>query len=345
MSNQIIGNTEYNSIKEKAYINGTQENLMRLAAELDKSGISYSGRISDYRSAITVTLTVSGDEMQELVKRYFAEEKNRIENVQSAYFLALSSDTFEDGYYISEVNATTGEEVAPYRSSFGDISMFVSVDSAVRYAKDTGITLSNTDEQLSEWRRTEAEAEAEKERQLNLSRSREIIKRLPMTSENNYEEHFVLRENSIDWIYFNPDGANGEGQFVQTSLYADDLIAAYNARSSTEDYRKYGQSEFVEIIQNGNQTVINADTEEFERLADTFIKSRSNENVIVSAPIVSGNGYDNNFERNINLLENHFEDVRKSHYRGKRKYFRRGTYRNLVRYCSRGNRGQKVVPA
>lgn len=388
MSNQIIGNTEYNSIKEKAYINGTQENLMRLAAELDKSGISYSGRISDYRSAITVeaadrartleimkgilnaakenvpednsekniignaeyryisnkryvrgeteamlrtadrltaenisfsgrikgdtvTLTVSGDEMQELVKRYFAEEKNRIENVQSAYFLALSSDTFEDGYYISEVNATTGEEVAPYRSSFGDISMFVSVDSAVRYAKDTGITLSNTDEQLSEWRRTEAEAEAEKERQLNLSRSREIIKRLPMTSENNYEEHFVLRENSIDWIYFNPDGANGEGQFVQTSLYADDLIAAYNARSSTEDYRKYGQSEFVEIIQNGNQTVINADTEEFERLADTFIKSRSNENVIVSAPIVSGNGYDNNFERNINLLENHFEDVRK----------------------------------
>ena len=388
MSNQIIGNTEYNAIKEKAYINGTQENLMQLAAELDKAGISYSGRISNYRSAITVeaadrartleilkgvlntakenipednsekniignaeyryisnkryvrgeteamlrtadrltaenisfsgrikgdtvTLTVSGDETQELVKRYFAEEKNRIENVQSAYFLALSSDTFEDGYYISEVNATTGEEIAPYRSSFGDISMFVSVDSAVRYAEGSDITLSNTDEQLNEWRRIEAEAEAEKDRQLNLSRSREIIKRLPMTSENNYEEHFVLRENSINWIYFNPDGANGEGQFVQTSLYADDLIAAYNARSSTEDYRKYGQSEFVEIIQNGNQTVINADTEEFERLADTFIKSRSNENVIVSAPIVSGNGYDNNFERIINLLENHFEDVRK----------------------------------
>ncbi|MBD5444051.1 MAG: hypothetical protein HDR29_00690, partial [Lachnospiraceae bacterium] len=131
-----------------------------------------------------------------------------------------------------------------------------------------------------------------------------------MTSENEYEEHFVLRDNSIDWIYFNPDGANGEGQFVQTTLYADDLIAAYNARSSTEDYRKFGQSEFVEIIQNGNQTVINADTEEFERLADTFIKSRSNENVIVSAPIVAGNEYDNNFERIINLLENHFEDVR-----------------------------------
>lgn len=384
MSNQIIGNTEYNAIKEKAYINGTQENLMQLAAELDKAGINYSGRISDYRSAITVetadrartleilkgvlntakenipednsekniignaeyryisnkryvrgeteamlrtadrltaenisfsgrvkgdtvTLTVSGDETQELVKKYFAEEKNRIENVQSAYFLALSSDTFEDGYYISEVNATTGEEIAPYRSSFGDISMFVSVDSAVRYAEGSDITLSNTDEQLNEWRRTEAEAEAEKDRQLNLSRSREIIKRLPMTSENNYEEHFVLRENSIDWIYFNPDGADGEGQFVQTSLYADDLIAAYNARSNADN----SQSAFIEAIQNGKQIIINADTEEFERLADTFIKSRSNENVIVSAPVVSGNKYDGNFERIINLLENHFEDVRK----------------------------------
>ncbi len=387
MSTQIIGNTEYNSIKEKAYINGTQENLMQLAAELDKAGINYSGRISDYRSAITVetadrartleilkgilnaakenvpednseknivgnveyryisnkryvrgeteamlrtadrltaenisfsgrikgdtvTLTVSGDETQELVKRYFAEEKNRIENVQSAYFLALSSDTFEDGYYFSEVNTATGEEIAPYRSSFGDISMFVSVDSAVRYAEGAGITLSNTDDQLNEWRRIEAEAEAEKDRQLNLSRSREIIKRLPMTEKGEYEEHFVLREDAIDWIYFNPDGADGEGQFIQTSLYADDFIAAYNARSNTENYNSFGQNAFIETIQNGSQTVINADTEEFEFFADIFIKSRGNENVIVSAPLVSGNKYDSNFERIINMLENHFEDVR-----------------------------------
>lgn len=388
MSNQIIWNTEYNAIKEKAYINGTQENLMRLAAELDKSGISYSGRISDYRSAITVeaadrartleimkgilnaakenvpednsekniignaeyryisnkryvrgeteailrtadrltaenisfsgrikgdtvTLTVSGDETQELVKRYFAEEKNRIENVQSAYFLALSSDTFEDGYYISEVNATTGEEVAPYRSSFGDISMFVSVDSAVRYAKDTGITLSNTDEQLSEWRRTEAEAEAEKEGQLNLSRSREIIKRLPMTEKGEYEEHFVLRETSVDWIYFNPEGADGKGQFIVTTLYGQDILNAYIARSNVDDYNKFGQGVFIEVMENLGQIVVNADTAGFERLADNFIKSRGNENVIVSEPLVSGNKYDSNFERIINLLENHFEDVRK----------------------------------
>ncbi|MCH5199706.1 MAG: AAA family ATPase [Oscillospiraceae bacterium] len=383
MSSQIIGNTEYNSIKEKAYINGKQENIMQLAAELDKAGINYSGRVSNYRSSITVeaadrartleimkgilnaekknipaentekniignaeyryipnkryvrgeteamlrtadrltaenisfsgringdivTLTVSGDDVQELAKKYFAEEKNRIENIQSAYFLALASDTFEDGYYISEVNATTGEEIAPYRSNFGDISMFISVDSAISYAEAVGVTLSNSHEQLDEWRRIEIEAEKEKDRQLNLSRSREIKKRLPI-SENGYEELFVLRENTIDWIYFNPDGADGEGQFVVTSLYANDILNAYIARTSTDVHNS--QSAFIEAIENGRQTVINADTEEFERYALSYITSRNKDNVIVSAPIVSGNGYNDNFQNIINTLESFFGEV------------------------------------
>lgn len=63
-------------------------------------------------------------------------------------------------------------------------------------------------------------------------------------------------------------------------------------------------------MQNGKQTVINADTADFEFLADTFIKSRDNENVIVSAPIAAGQDYDNKLESIINILENHFEDVR-----------------------------------
>ena len=37
---------------------------------------------------------------------------------------------------------------------------------------------------------------------------------------------------------------------MQTSLYADDLIAAYNARSDTENYNRLGQSAFIETIQN-----------------------------------------------------------------------------------------------
>lgn len=383
MANKIIGNTEYKAIRDKAYINGTQENVMQLAAELDKAGINYSGRVSEYRSAITVeaadrakaleimnrilyaakekasaestekniignteyryiankryvkgeteimlriadrlaaenisfsgrisgdtaTVTVSGDETQELVKKYFAEEKNRSENIQSAYFLALSSDTFEDGYYISEVNTTTGEEIAPYRSSIGDIPMFLSVEEALKSAESEGIALSNSAEQLDSWRNVEAE----KERQSALARSRELIRQLPET-EKGFDEYFVLRENAADWVYFNPDGANGEGEFIVTALYAEDLLNAYNARSSTADYEKQGQDSFIGVIENGKQTVISADTREFKRYALSCINSRNKENVIVSAPVVSGNGYDENFENIIERLENHFDDVKK----------------------------------
>lgn len=383
MANKIIGNTEYKTIRDKAYINGTQENVMQLAAELDRAGINYSGRVSEYRSAITVeaadrakaleimnrilyaakektpaentekniignteyryiadkryvkgeteimlriadrlaaenisfsgringdtaTVTVSGDETQELVKKYFAEEKNRSENIRSAYFLAPSSDTFDDGYYISEVNTTTGEEIAPYRSSIGDIPMFLSVEEALKSAESEGIALSNSAEQLDSWRNIEAE----KERQSALARSRELIRQLPET-EKGFDEYFVLRENAADWVYFNPDGADGEGEFIVTALYAEDLLNAYNARSTIADYEKQGQDAFIGVIESGKQTVISADTREFERYALSCINSRNKENVIVSAPVVRGNGYDENFENIIERLENHFDDVKK----------------------------------
>ncbi len=54
MANTIIGNTEYKAIKEKAYINGTASEIAQLAGELEKANIRYSGRISDYKSAVTV---------------------------------------------------------------------------------------------------------------------------------------------------------------------------------------------------------------------------------------------------------------------------------------------------
>ena len=381
MSNQIIGNTEYKSIKDKAYINGTQENIMRLAAELDKAGINYSGRIG-YKSAVTVetadrakalelmngiisaakgkpseenperniignaeyrfiankryvkgeteamlrtadrltaenisfsgringdtvTLTVSGDEMKERVKKYFAEEKNISENIRSAYLLAPSSDAFEDGYYISEVNIQTGAEIAPYRSSMGDIPMFLSVDEAVKSAANEGITLSNSEAQLDSWR----SEEAEKEKQSVLAKSREMIGKLP-GNDNEFDEYFVLREQAVDRIYFNPDGADGEGQFVVTSLYEDDIRDAFEARINTENYEKFGQSAFIEAIENGRQVTVNADVPEFERYALSCINSRDKDNVIVCSPVIPGSGYNENFESVIERIENHFENVR-----------------------------------
>ena len=380
MSYKIIGNTEYKSINEKAYINGSQDDIMRLAQELDRVGINYSGRISEYRSAITVaaadrvkaieimnglmrkdesslanaekniignveyryiankryikgeteamlrtadrltaenipfsgrvngntvTLTVSGDEMQERVKKYFSEEINREQTIQSVYLLSPASDGYEDGYYISEVNANTGEEISPYRSSYGDIPMFVSVDEAILYTQNAGIALSNTEAQFAEWRK----AEEEKEHQLLLERSREIIRQLPMSGKE-YEEHFIFRDNAIDWIYFNPDGNDSEGEFVETTIYAADIINAYKERVASSDAEN-GRNNFLEtIIHSCEQKIIEAGTEDFESYAHHFIETSEENNVFKTFGIYENSDYIQNIDTVINRLENHFEEVR-----------------------------------
>ena len=380
MSYKIIGNTEYKSINEKAYINGSQDDIMRLAQELDRVGINYSGRISEYRSAITVaaadrvkaieimnglmrkdesslanaekniignveyryiankryikgetdamlrtadrltaenipfsgrvngntvTLTVSGDEMQERVKKYFSEEINREQTIQSVYLLSPASDGYEDGYYISEVNANTGEEISPYRSSYGDIPMFVSVDEAILYIQNAGIALSNTEAQFAEWRK----AEEEKEHQLLLERSREIIRQLPMSGKE-YEEHFIFRDNAIDWIYFNPDGNDSEGEFVETTIYAADIINAYKERVASSDTES-GRNNFLEtIIHSCEQRIVEAGTEDFESYAHHFIETSEENNVFKTFGIYENSDYIQNIDTVINRLEDHFEEVR-----------------------------------
>ena len=380
MSYKIIGNTEYKSINEKAYINGSQDDIMRLAQELDRVGINYSGRISEYRSAITVaaadrvktieimnglmrkdesslanaekniignveyryiankryikgeteamlrtadrltaenisfsgringntvTLTVSGDEMQERVKKYFSEEINREQTIQSVYLLSPASDGYEDGYYISEVNANTGEEISPYRSSYGDIPMFVSVDEAIRYTKNASVELSNTEAQFAEWRK----AEEEKEHQLLLERNREIIRQLPMLGKE-YEEHFIFRDNAIDWIYFNPDGNDSEGEFVETTIYAADIINAYKERVASSDAEN-GRNIFLEtIIHSCEQRIIEAGTEDFESYAHHFVEASEEYTVLKTFGIYENSDYIQNINTVINRLEDHFEEVR-----------------------------------
>ena len=380
MSYKIIGNTEYKSINEKAYINGSQDDIMRLAQELDRVGINYSGRISEYRSAITVaaadrvkaieimnglmrkdesslanaekniignveyryiankryikgeteamlrtadrltaenisfsgringntvTLTVSGDEMQERVKKYFSEEINREQTIQSVYLLSPASDGYEDGYYISEVNTNTVEEISPYRSSYGDIPMFVSVDEAIRYTQNAGVELSNTEAQFAEWRK----AEEEKEHQLLLERSREIIRQLPMLGKE-YEEHFIFRDNAIDWIYFNPDGNDSEGEFVETTIYAADIINAYKERVASSDAENRRNNFLETIIHSCEQRIIEAGTEDFESYAHHFIETSEENNVFKTFGIYENSDYIQNIDTVINRLEDHFEEVR-----------------------------------
>lgn len=64
--NNIIGNTPYRNIQNKKYIDSTAEYIGKLADFLDKEQIPYSGRISEYKS----TITVSGKEPWGTCKAY-----------------------------------------------------------------------------------------------------------------------------------------------------------------------------------------------------------------------------------------------------------------------------------
>lgn len=84
--NNIIGNTPYRNIQNKKYIDSTAEYIGKLADFLDKEQIPYSGRISEYKS----TITVSGDEnfrkANEILDRIKSENPRRfIGNTQYKY--------------------------------------------------------------------------------------------------------------------------------------------------------------------------------------------------------------------------------------------------------------------
>lgn len=84
--NNIIGNTPYRNIQNKKYIDSTAEYIGKLADFLDKEQIPYSGRISEYKS----TITVSGDEnfrkVNEILDRIKSENPRRfIGNTQYKY--------------------------------------------------------------------------------------------------------------------------------------------------------------------------------------------------------------------------------------------------------------------
>lgn len=53
--NEIIGNVNYRYIPNKSYIDDTEENIRKLADELTKRNISFSGRINDYKATVTVS--------------------------------------------------------------------------------------------------------------------------------------------------------------------------------------------------------------------------------------------------------------------------------------------------
>ncbi|MGN1135149.1 MAG: DUF3848 domain-containing protein, partial [Oscillospiraceae bacterium] len=324
--NNIIGNTPYRNIQNKQYIDSSAEYISKLAERLQNENISFSGRISEYKSTITVSgednlkkarkilndiisenprryigntlykyirdkhiipveadiidkiadrlnaehimysgivegdkgrLTVSGAEIEALVKGYIEQEKNSTAAV--TYEISLTSDAFEDIYYICDENGNA------YYDKDGAIPTFNHVDEAEKYSKANNIPLTNDEELLNHWREIE---HIDKIRHDNS----ELVSMFKVNG-GNYPDHFTYNAsgNSFEWLYYNPDGNFGEGEFIRKTIYEQDIVAAYNARISAADENS-GRNEFIySLFSSCEEIVISSDTEEFTTVANEYI--------------------------------------------------------------------------
>lgn len=324
--NNIIGNTPYRNIQNKKYIDSTAEYIGKLADFLDKAQIPYSGRISDYKSTITVSgdenfkraseildkikaenprrfigntqykyirdkriismdadvvdkiaarldsehimysgivegkkgrITVGSSEIEALVKGYIELEQNG--NAEIAYEISLTSDAFDDIYYICDQNGNA------YYDEDGFAPTFNHVDDAERYAQIHHIPITVDETLMNHWREIE---HTDKIRHDNS----ELVAAFPKSGEE-YPDHFLYNAEgkSFQWIYYNPDGNFGEGEFVQKNIYEQDIIAAYNARITSPD-EATGRNEFIySLFSSCEETVISSDTEAFTAMAKEYI--------------------------------------------------------------------------
>lgn len=324
--NNIIGNTPYRNIQNKKYIDSTAEYIGKLADFLDKEQIPYSGRISEYKSTITVSgdenfkraseildkikaenprrfigntqykyirdkriismdadvvdkiaarldsehimysgivegekgrITVSGSELEALVKGYIELERNG--NAEIAYEIALTSDAYDDIYYICDQNGNA------YYDEDGFAPTFNHVDDAERYAQIHHIPITVDETLMNHWREIE---HTDKIRHDNS----ELVASFPKSGEE-YPDHFLYNAEgkSFQWIYYNPDGNFGEGEFVQKNIYEQDIIAAYNAKITSPD-EATGRNEFIySLFSSCEETVISSDTEAFTAMAKEYI--------------------------------------------------------------------------
>ena len=324
--NNIIGNTPYRNIQNKKYIDSTAEYIGKLAEFLDKEQIPYSGRISEYKSTITVSgdenfkraseildkikaenprrfigntqykyirdkriismdadvvdkiaarldsehimysgivegekgrITVSGSELEALVKGYIELERNG--NAEIAYEIALTSDAYDDIYYICDQNGNA------YYDEDGFAPTFNHVDDAENYAQIHNIPITVDETLMNHWREIEHTDKIRHD-------DSELVASFPKSGEE-YPDHFLYNAEgkSFQWIYYNPDGNFGEGEFVQKNIYEQDIIAAYNAKITSPD-EATGRNEFIySLFSSCEETVISSDTEAFTAMAKEYI--------------------------------------------------------------------------
>ena len=307
--NSIIGNTSFKFFsRNNRYIANEKSEIMNSVRQiLDANKIKYSGVVLGDTTKITVfgenkdylnsliEEAKNPEVLKQIEKMNFSVEKktdgtylikNDILNTEkefislseiksdfdnkdaflfpTAYRIGMLSDAYDDIYGIYAYNPNTSEEYEILSDSDDWILTFGKVDDALDYAESRNITLDNSFIELKEWRKNDEVALVEE----NIRKAKEFIDNIDAD-----EDHFVFEEDKIRFTYYNPEGNNEHGQFVEILIFKEDIEEAfrYSFANKNDGFFDY-------LFTNCSTHLIDAGTEAFIDYAKDFVdKSMSDE--------------------------------------------------------------------
>ena len=248
---------------------------MDLVNELNEKGYE---RLSDTNGFVnirnTATGATAGFESLREVRSMFLDPENEFfhptkTRIEENSFYRIVSDEPNMDYYISEYDIETGEEVAVYLDDEGKCPTFATAEAAVDYAQFHSIDYTNSDSQLEKWSVIDEERAAEKEMfEKNIAAQAEypIVDRIyPDDLIHNPDNH------SFIWVYFNVDGDEGNGEFIENTFYEEDVLKAYKEKASCENEAE-GKKAFLDYIYtHSRENTIDAHSGYYEDYANGYI--------------------------------------------------------------------------
>ncbi len=175
-------------------------------------------------------------------------------------------------YYVQKYNSADKSSAKAYRDENNKPAIFKSVDETLSYTAKNGIKLTNIDEEIANWR----EVDREREDNSIIEENRKLIENFPISG-GNYVDLIGYNPNTdtFSWVYFNPDGDNGSGEFVNKTVTKEDIFAAYSVRIAAES-KQQGRNNFIAYLnENCKEDVIPIHSGYFADYADDYINYAS----------------------------------------------------------------------
>lgn len=181
-----------------------------------------------------------------------AAVRDMLDNTENEFFnppqyrISYREHPTNDDYYycILKYNSADKSAAKVYRDGDNKPPIFKSIDEALSYINANSIEITNIDEEIVNWR----EVDREREDNSIIEENRKLIENFPISG-GNYVDLVSYNPNTdtFSWVYYNPDGDNGSGVFVDKTITKGDIFAAYSERISAEN-REQGRNAFIAYL-------------------------------------------------------------------------------------------------